>query len=580
MDSTILELSRYTTTDKPLNGEWTNRLVKPVTLEQGDYISVKNCFIDTRQIDNNSILIEREINWTFRFIYWIQNTTINQYAMGSGTTLTKTVAPDGLPYMLLDARLSTAENGYLRGKPVVESFVVNIPAGTYERPYFAEYITRQLQGIKTPQNYLFNQNYLARAQTTPVYTSYDGGGTFEGFSEFGAPDASNNPVTSFVKPMYYGKYDGIGAQGPIPQTMFFKTVFNGQPEYPQYSPGVYFRMTNAPNYEDTVTTLATLINNNTVTKGFVYNGTDYDINDGSLIGASQMSFVYNDNGGDNRFSFQYMHTPIMTSAASGTSEVVGTCSISTTGNSIITNKITYLNANSGIMLVDTSTDGDTEIFLNQLGFTYNDLVPKDVAGVFAYNNNCIDNPTTCTLFDYNKTFLPYTTRNKLTVGDLSTMATTDVGSGGSSTYKIISNQSIYSQNTSATSSFFNFSDSQVTDDIVAKNPPISSNTNAGHYLIEITDAYTSTYINQDKLYNIKAIVGNYFLSGDSYAQSLGNDSYIYQHTGVSSTINSIRVRILNPITKEPELNLGPNSTIYLQITKEPPTPQQEQNPHK
>jgi hypothetical protein len=588
MDSTILELSRYSTTDRPLNAEWTNRLAKPVTIEQGDYISVKNCFIDTRQIDNNSILIEKDINWTFRYIFWVQNTSIVQYTRaanteGANNNRDKVIYPDGLPYMLVDARLNGAPDGnFLRGKPVVESFVVNIPAGTYERAYFAEYITRQLQGIQTPQNYTFRQNYLSRAQTIPTYTEDSAAGIFTGFTEQFAPDASNNPVTSFVKPMYFGSYNGQGGgEVGYQQMMFTKYVYNGQGTEDEYAPVAYVRMTGGQNYNIHNDDLMSIANNNIVTNGFTWYNMSYAMYDGTLIGASQISFVYNDNGGDNRFSFQYLHTPLMTGAASGTSEVVGTCVSSGASLNIIANRIQYLNASSGIMFVDTFTDGDTEQFMNQLGFTYNDLVPSDVAAVFQFSNNCLDLPNACTYFDYNNSFLPYTTRNKLTVGNLSTVATTPVGNGGT-TYQMITNESIYSQNQAANAQFFNFADSQVTDDIVAKNPPISSSTNAGHYLIEITDGYTSTYINQDKLYNIKAIVGNYFLSGDSYAQSLGNDSYIYQHTGVSSTLNSLHVRILNPITKEPELNLGPNSTIYLQITKEPPQPQQEQEqtPHK
>ena len=83
-----------------------------------------------------------------------------------------------------------------------------------------------------------------------------------------------------------------------------------------------------------------------------------------------------------------------------------------------TNIISYLNAYSGIMLVDTFTDGDTTSFLNQLGFKKSDLIPPDVSGVFAYNNNCIDAESAFVTFDYDDTFLKYTTRNVMTMGEL------------------------------------------------------------------------------------------------------------------------------------------------------------------
>ena len=113
-----------------------------------------------------------------------------------------------------------------------------------------------------------------------------------------------------------------------------------------------------------------------------------------------------------------------------------------------------------------------------------------------------------------------------------------------------------------------FIQSQITDEIYASSVPISSNTNAGHYLIELITSYENEYLNDDNQYQVKAVVGNYFLSGDSFAMSMGPDSYIYSHTGIPITLTNVKVRILNPITKEPLSDIGPNSTIYLQIYKE------------
>ena len=567
MDSTIIELSRYTSDDKPYNGEWTNRLAKPITIEDGDYIMLKQAFLDTRQIDNNTILIDKEINWTFRFIYWVQCHSLNQYIM-NGQNRTPVELPDGLPYMFVDARPTSDQNANtLRGKPVVESFVVNIPAGTYERPEFAEYVTRQLQGIQTPQNYTFDKNFFSRKITLPTY---DLENNFTGFTEYGTLDASSNPITSFIKPVYYGVYNGTGEPGEVYQSMFYKNIYNGQPGYLEYRQGMYYRMTNALNYNYT-NNIATQLGNAAVTNTFVYEGTDFYIFDGTMIGASQMAFVYNQDGGNNRFSFQYMHTPLQTAGTGGVSEVVGVCNMASQGNNLSTNRISYLNAYSGIMLVDTTTDGDTTAFLNQLGFTYDNLIPPDVSKVFALNNNCIDSPGTFVTFDYYKSFLPYTTRNKLVTGDLITEKTASLGN-----YTMIANQSVYCQNPDNTGSSFFMSDSQITDDIVAKDPPISSNTNAGHYLIELNNAHTTTYVNQDKFFSIKGIIGNYFLSGDSFTMSMGPDSLIYQHKGIAMTLSSIKVRILNPVTKGVNDNMGPNSTIYLQITHEEPKPQEDQ----
>jgi hypothetical protein len=564
MQSTIIELSRYTSDDRPSNAEWTNRLAKSVTLDDGDYVMIKQAFIDTRQIDNNSILIEKDVNWTFRFVYWIQGHSINQYTVNQAFGLTA-FTPDGLPYFLCDARDPLDVNPRLRGKPIVDSFNIFIPQGTYERPALAEFITRQLQTIKQPQNYTYTSNYFTRSITIPTY---DTDNNFTGFEEttFVNPD---NVVTSFSKPVFYGEWINNGTTPPLKQIMFYKDINN------VYRGAVYHKMTNAPNYgvgnnNNLVTVIEAKAKGIVNTINNVYE-TTYNVWDGSVIGASQMSFVYNDNGGNGRFSFQYMHTPLITGGTGGGNEVVGTYVKAVINGEMDGNLISYLNAYSGIMLVDTFTDGDTDSFLNQLGFKKSDLIPSDVASVFSYNNNCIDNPTTFQTFDYDNTFLKYTTRNVMTMGELTSESIVNVGNTD-----MISYQSVYCQEVEAGKSTYTFSDSQTTEEIVATNPPISSTTNAGHYLIELQNVHNSSYINQDKFYNIKAVIGNYFLSGDSFTQSMGPDSYIYQHKGQPISLSSIKVRLLNPVTKEASSNIGPNSTVYLQVTKEKETNTQEQ----
>jgi hypothetical protein len=104
--------------------------------------------------------------------------------------------------------------------------------------------------------------------------------------------------------------------------------------------------------------------------------------------------------------------------------------------------------------------------------------------------------------------------------------------------------------------------------INASTAPISSTTNAGHYLIEINNIHLSDYWNNEKSYNIKGMVSNFFLSSDNFILSGSPDSLIYIHSGAPLTLTSMKCIILNPVTKRPAENLGPNSSIYLQITKE------------
>jgi hypothetical protein len=159
------------------------------------------------------------------------------------------------------------------------------------------------------------------------------------------------------------------------------------------------------------------------------------------------------------------------------------------------------------------------------------------------------------------------------MGDIITNTTAKLGS-----FNITKYQSIYlTQATGLTEAVnqYYFETSDTTEPIKASLPPISSDTNGGHYLIDLHCSYVNDFITQDKNYQVKAVVGNYFLSGDSFAMSMGPDSFVYQHKGEAISLSSVKIRILNPITKLPETNLGTNSTVYLQITKEPPQGNQE-----
>jgi hypothetical protein len=69
-------------------------------------------------------------------------------------------------------------------------------------------------------------------------------------------------------------------------------------------------------------------------------------------------------------------------------------------------------------------------------------------------------------------------------------------------------------------------------------------------------------------------------STESFAMSLSPDSLVYIHNSpLPLSINQIDIRILNPKTKQPEVNLGPNSSLYLQINHEI-QPTQEVQPTK
>jgi hypothetical protein len=61
-------------------------------------------------------------------------------------------------------------------------------------------------------------------------------------------------------------------------------------------------------------------------------------------------------------------------------------------------------------------------------------------------------------------------------------------------------------------------------------------------------------------------VSSYYVSANSFVSQPFPDSYNYFHTGAPLGMSNIKIRILDPYTMQ-EANIGPNSSVYLQVNK-------------
>ena len=563
MQSTILELSHYSSDDKDSNSEWTNRIARPITLEDGDAVLLKNVYVDSRLIGSDSILIEQDVEWDIYFMYWIQGHGVNQNIVQDPTTpnVITPFTPDGLPYYFMDVRQLDPNIDLLSYRPVTDFFRIKIPNGIYQRPALADIISRQCSGLGNGNGPPMNQSPIqvrfSNGLLVPIYKD----GVFQNFDICG--NATTEVVTPFQKPLYFG-INTSNPGGELSYCMFYIDNFGG------YQPAFFNYMTDNPNYNTQLTNMITVATSLDVASQRLttiqYAGQDYDIFSGSTIGAQNMAFVYDDNNGDGRFSWQYCHSPLINS----NNQVVGTYQKKQTDYNWINDNLTYLNAYSGIMFVGMKTnlsdDPKNDPFFTQLGMKYSDMVPDEIPNFWAIGNKpTYQNPFTP--FSYNNTFYKYTTRNFLPLGTQITPDTVSLGSG-SNTYNISRYLNIYDRSALMNASTYVFTDSNTSMNINASSAPISSTTNAGHYLIEINNIHLSDYWNNEKSYNIKGMVSNFFLSSDNFILSGSPDSLVYIHSGAPLTLTSMKISILNPVTKRPAENLGPNSSIYLQITKE------------
>lgn len=96
---------------------------------------------------------------------------------------------------------------------------------------------------------------------------------------------------------------------------------------------------------------------------------------------------------------------------------------------------------------------------------------------------------------------------------------------------------------------------------------VGSKDTSGHSLIELTLGYQNQLVNNSNTYQVKGVVSNYYTSSGSFSTAPFPDSYVYQHYGEPIQLSSIKIRALDPITMTNLAGLGPNSCVYLQVTK-------------
>jgi hypothetical protein len=549
METTILELSKYTS-NNGTNSDWTNVLCKPVKVDTNTYISVKQAFIDTRQINATTIELPQDVTWTLYFMYYIIGhgiAQINPTNTKEGNTYVK---PDGKPYIM--CRTAASEGTpYI---PVIDAVQITIPAGLYDRTFLANYITKKFQSVNgqleaVPTMIFTNGN---------IYPIWDSNGDIIGFTPLTLP-LNPEVVTTFIKPLLV-RYDTDYLPHPPPKP-YTSTIIEGAGIY---TPVYFVPMCGDTLYNnpDGYIVPAAVIPDQQ--KNTVYEDTWLWYYDGGITGATQIALVYNDNN-SGRYSFQYIHSPILNNG----DEVTGNYSAAqATPNNLTTSTTAWLNSHSGIMfchtytnlsanpnqVIDTTDNPFVDPFFEQLGLRYSDIVNPDVLDLEQVN---IQLPNL--QFSY-ANFLKYTTKNFYPVSGFTSGATTDINADQKYKIETYANKFL--------TGGYSFDTASITDEIYFSGVPISSNTNAGHYLIEISYGADEGYINRDKTMMIKGVIGSFYLSGDSFVQSMGPDSIVYNpHNGVPFLLNTLNIRILNPVTKEPE-TLGPNSTIYLQVSRE------------
>lgn len=230
------------------------------------------------------------------------------------------------------------------------------------------------------------------------------------------------------------------------------------------------------------------------------------------MGASQTSLIWDDAA--NHFSFDFLHTPIANDNQIGIAIYGGDAFPSST-------------------------------VLHQCGIFMLDLQPRD------FWTNVLN-------FDMNNILVNYDIRTGEPTETIS-----DAELRSKITKGLLTTQSLFpnfNRNISAIENPLYISTDETSQ---LKGQNIAGLTDT-FYLIEINLGNETFSYKGDINNEIRAIVGSYYQESN-WVQGYSSDSIIYEHVGSPQTISKLRIRILDPNTKQPITTLGDNSFVYVQI---------------
>ena len=517
MSMKIIELSTYNSKEVLSNSEYTSTF-PPVLISNGTQIQISQAFIDSVISGNyQNISIETDTDLHFQFgIYYMNLDEADKHNNGLITDI----------YV---CRNSTSLALY------TDIAKITIEKGNYTPIELANVITKKMTIIPHITNLLdvsiVPGSLLKTTETTYTFPCLTGSSDTVPPNEryFGQPiselHASIIPVSDLIYPNFtvgddiYITY-AVSGYAPVRITTQLLS-FNQQTGLLTFTPHAtganqftYPTSFSSDNqyYSVSISSVntihATFYNQTNNADSFYFNKPVY-------MGTSQFALEFDENSG--KFQFTQIHMPMFSSGANPLQGVSVVESLITSG--------VYLPADvrSGIFFVDLQPSD----FWSSLGFNLNTLLVQD------NNTHVLKTPLargtniTSHLFGYDG-FIAHS----------------------------------YPYPMPSASLYFYATDTVISIEADEQLP----NGDSGYYLIELVGLKTD-YLNDNgqqfgSIMNVAS--KNYNASGFITVYSDGSITYV--NNGEPYMLSSLRVRILDPITKTPITTLGTKNSVFIQIT--------------
>jgi len=597
---TVISVSAYNSKGKVVNGEWESILAETMIINNGDTIAIKDAYIDTRTRNSDDIYIEEDTTLILEYYYYYVFATTDESIMNiyakiqpnilqsstetlallDMTTLNavKLYCPDGLPYVLMAwyYPYNYVTHSYdttvpLSWQPVVGKWEYTLKAGSYSKDYLATYLTKNMAKVKPnlygkhcePNFGLFNNfatyedpNIVPGADNSPfiIQTGYRNVETGDNIQQFYieigwnptvstepfdyVPGSNTNPIPCVLASLTTLKSNGgktnLEFQGEANQEVQYVI-------FPIMEPTL-IENTGGPNNGNASTL------NNTGLEGL-------SIYFGPLIGASEISLLWSDQN-NGIYSFDYLHSPIL---IGGKEVVIASTGTYQPGN-IPFPSISMSDRQSGIIFAQITP---TIFWQDTLGFDVPNIITAFVINQAEnkiginwdkYQSITTGNYWGAGMVNFNQAVIPIASQQywfPLSFRDVLYRQWTINGYNGMISWE-----------------------ANTTNTLDAIQAPLNPN-DTGHFLIEV-NGYQTNFFDEKDAYQVKSIISSYYITANSFATAPFPDSFVYEHHGESIIIGALKIRILNPKTKK-VLPIGPNSTVYLQITQQL-TPERVQQP--
>lgn len=555
MSNTIIECRNKESDISVANGDWTTILGSTgITIDEGDQIFVKNCFIDTQATSSQQISIPDDIVSTIEFGYYrsMVDTTGLEPGVGNPapilsnsaeekvlTKLVESTDPNAVIYtsfnlLRLDenkinqpVNLKVSYSDYFDEIQTKSLDVSQIKSG--ETLQFLAMIGQLVKGNITyePSLLTLNDKYNLQIKTETQSTN---GKTIMlphlAKQSVTIPKGNYDPdkLCELINTSITGAFSNDFPLHPTTNSIL-KNSQQLQAEYRANNVNIYdFVFVNGSGAVEAQDNF------------YITNMKNFGTGNQIWIGTNQFELSFDSN--TRNFQFDYLHMPYyyQQNLAVGFFEFLGIYySVARSGG-------IFINSLESEYASTSANAGKPFNFWNQLlGFD------NSILTTYAFSENNLGTPTNYLIptFDLNE---KVTTNGLVSVDSF--VDKTDPF--------LVPFVFPYYSSIGATQ----------TRNISAGNSVLDSQAAFGYYVIEVASKFKNNFFTPDNNYrNIQSIVSRYY-ELNSYTSGTTQGSLIYTHTGESQLLESFRCRILDS-DKNLAANIGNDNTIHLAIIKAP-----------